>query len=194
MACFSFFPSKNLGAFGDGGMLTTVSEESADLARILRGHGASPKYHHRFIGGNFRLDALQAAVILIKLKHLDAWTAGRQKNARTYRRLFQDVGLEGQVKLPLERETRHIYNQFVIEVPEGRDELRAALARAEIGSEVYYPVPLHLQQCFAYLGYRPGDFPAAERAARRTLALPVYPELTEAQQAYVVETIAAFFN
>jgi dTDP-4-amino-4,6-dideoxygalactose transaminase len=145
------------------------------------------------IGGNFRLDALQAAVILIKLKHLDAWTAARQANARTYRCFFEEAGL-AQVKLPLEREERHIYNQFVIAVPEGRDDLRNALTSAGIGSEVYYPVPLHLQKCFAYLGHRPGDFPVAEWAAHHTLALPIYPELTEGQQRYVVATIAGFLG
>lgn len=192
--CFSFFPSKNLGAFGDGGVVTTTSEELAEQLRVLRGHGASPKYYHRFIGGNFRLDALQAAVILVKLKYLDDWTRARQKNAETYRRLFQGAGLETRIKLPLEKEDRHIYNQFVIEVPGHRDELRGALNQAGIGSEVYYPVPLHLQQCFAYLGYGPGDFPVAERAARDTLALPIYPELTEGQQRYVVKTVEAFFE
>ncbi len=192
--CFSFFPSKNLGAFGDGGMVTAATQESAEQLRVLRGHGAAPKYYHRVIGGNFRLDALQAAVIQVKLRHLDGWTRARQQNAAFYRRLFRDAGLTQKVKLPLEREDRHIYNQFVIEVAERRDELRAALDQAGVGSEVYYPVPLHLQECFAYLGHGAGDFPAAERAARCTLALPVYPELSESQQRHVVETIAAFYS
>ena len=162
--------------------------------RILRGHGASPKYYHHFIGGNFRLDALQAAVILVKLNYLDQWTRARQDNAGTYRRLFETVGLGDRVKLPIEGQGRHIYNQFVIEVAQRRDELRAALNAAGIGSEVYYPVPLHLQECFAYLGHGAGDFPVAEQAAGHTLALPIYPELTQDQQSYVVETVAAFFR
>jgi dTDP-4-amino-4,6-dideoxygalactose transaminase len=146
------------------------------------------------VGGNFRLDALQAAIIRVKLDHLDQWTQERQENARTYRGLVEAAGIGDRVALPVEREDRHIYNQFVIRVHGGRDELRAALNAAGIGSEIYYPVPLHLQECFAYLGYGRGDFPEAEKAAQTTLALPIYPELTEAQQGYVVETIRGFYS
>ena len=191
--CFSFFPSKNLGAFGDGGIVTTGSDEWFDKLKVMRVHGSQPKYYHRFIGGNFRLDALQAAVVAVKLNHLDEWTSARQKNADTYRRLFADAGLES-IQLPLEKQNRHIYNQFVIRVSEQRDELRQFLQDNGIGTEVYYPVPLHLQDCFAYLHYREGDFPNSEQAAHQTLALPIYPELTEDQQAYVVEKIGEFYN
>lgn len=192
--CFSFFPSKNLGAFGDGGIVTTQDKVLRDKLKILRGHGSSPKYYHQVIGGNFRLDALQAGIISVKLKYLDQWTAGRQANAATYRELFAAAGLDQIVRLPAEVQNRHIYNQFVIAVPEKRDALKAFLADAGIGTEIYYPVPMHLQACFAYLGYRQGDFPEAEHAADHTLALPVYPELTDDQQAYVVEKIKAFYK
>jgi dTDP-4-amino-4,6-dideoxygalactose transaminase len=192
--CFSFFPSKNLGAFGDGGIVTTGSNRWWETLRILRNHGAEPKYYHHIIGGNFRLDALQAAIVSIKLKHLDTWTEGRRHNAAVYRKLMQAAGMDAVVTLPLEKESRHIYNQFVIAVEEKRDQLRAFLQEAGIGTEVYYPVPLHLQKCFAGLGCRVGDFPVAERAARQTLALPIYPELTEDQQAFTVEKIAQFFR
>ncbi|MFH1980245.1 MAG: DegT/DnrJ/EryC1/StrS family aminotransferase [Pseudomonadota bacterium] len=192
--CFSFFPSKNLGAFGDGGMVTTRHEDAAERLVDLRNHGARPKYYHRMIGGNFRLDAIQAVVLSIKLKHLDAWTAGRQKNAARYRRLFADMDLLEHVALPAAGEDRHIYNQFVIRVGGHRDALRAHLTDAGVGTEIYYPVPLHLQACFAYLGYQPGDFPEAEAAAAETIALPIYPELSEAQLTYVVEQIKAFYS
>jgi len=191
--CFSFFPSKNLGAFGDGGVVTTRDRQLGETLRILRNHGAQPKYYHHIIGGNFRLDALQAAIVSIKLQHLDNWTAGRQKNATTYRELFQAAGLTAHLKLPIEKQGRHIYNQFVIAVPARRDDLRAYLQEAGIGTEVYYPVPLHLQKCFAGLEYGPGDFPAAEEAAQQTLALPIFPELTQDQQAYTVDKIKQFF-
>ena len=190
--CFSFFPSKNLGAFGDGGIVTASSEELHEHLKIIRVHGSRPKYYHKFIGGNFRLDALQAAVVSVKLKYLDEWSRGRQENAKTYRALFAESGLEG-IKLPVEKENRHIYNQFVIQVPEKRDELRRFLQQEEIGTEIYYPVPLHLQECFAYLNYKKGDCPISERAATHTLALPIYPELTDDQQAYVVEKIKEFY-
>ena len=190
--CFSFFPSKNLGAFGDGGMVTTNSEALYDKLRILRVHGGRPKYYHKMIGGNFRLDALQAAIVSLKLSHLDNWTKARQENARKYRELFADAGLEDIVKLPLEKENRHIYNQFVISLKEKRDELRLFLNDAKIGTEIYYPVPLHLQECLSYLNYKKDDFPAAEYAASHTLALPIYPELSDDQQAYVVEKIKEF--
>jgi dTDP-4-amino-4,6-dideoxygalactose transaminase len=146
------------------------------------------------VGGNFRLDALQAAIVAVKLEFLDGWTAGRQDNAARYRELFASAGLADRVGLPVERENRHIYNQFVIRVDTGRDDLKAYLGEQGIGTEVYYPVPLHLQACFSGLGHAAGDFPVSERAASQTLALPIYPELTGAQQAYVVEQIVAFFN
>ncbi|MEE8397681.1 MAG: DegT/DnrJ/EryC1/StrS family aminotransferase [Desulfobacterales bacterium] len=192
--CFSFFPSKNLGAFGDGGIVTTDSGEQLEKLTVLRVHGSSPKYYHGVVGGNFRLDALQAAIVSVKLKHLDRWTCSRQENASRYRALFSEARLDGTVKLPAEKTTRHIYNQFVVAVPEKRDALRAFLQEAGIGTEVYYPVPLHLQACFSSLGYRKGDFPQAEHAARHTLALPIYPELSEDQQAYVVDMIRAFYS
>ncbi len=191
--CFSFFPSKNLGAFGDGGMVTTNSEEFYSKLLKLRVHGSHPKYYHQLIGGNFRLDAFQAAVVSVKLKYLDQWTKARQENARNYRTLFEEAGITDVVQLPIEKENRHIYNQFVIRVKEKRDELRKFLIDAGIGTEVYYPVPLHLQDCFSDLGYKNGDFPAAEHAALHTLALPIYPELSNDQIEYVVEKIKAFF-
>jgi dTDP-4-amino-4,6-dideoxygalactose transaminase len=192
--CFSFFPSKNLGAFGDGGMVTTQSKSAHDTLVMLRNHGAHPKYYHSLIGGNFRLDALQAAIVSVKLKHLDHWTHLRQNHAATYRRLFSQCGLADRIILPVEKENRHTFNQYVIRVVEKRDELRAFLQESEIGTEVYYPVPLHLQKCFSFLGYREGDFPEAERAAHQTLAIPVYPELTPAQQEYVVDRIQFFLQ
>jgi dTDP-4-amino-4,6-dideoxygalactose transaminase len=192
MGCFSFFPSKNLGAFGDGGIVTTDSDDLVSELKILRVHGSHPKYYHRVIGGNFRLDALQAAIVSIKLKHLDNWTAARQENARTYGELFVQKGLADFVQCPVEKHTRHIYNQYVIRVSKKRDELRHFLQDEGVGTEVYYPLPLHLQECFSDLGYKKGDFPEAERAAGQTVALPVYSELTEAQQIYVVDKIKAF--
>jgi dTDP-4-amino-4,6-dideoxygalactose transaminase len=190
--CFSFFPSKNLGAFGDGGIVTTNSDELYEKLKILRVHGSYPKYYHKIIGGNFRLDALQAAIVSVKLKHLDGWTAARQGNANRYRELFTSAGLDN-IKLPVESQGRHIYNQFVISVPEKRDDLRLFLQEAEIGTEVYYPVTMHLQECFSYLNYKKGNFPISEHAASHTLALPIYPELTEDQQAYVVDKIKEFY-
>jgi dTDP-4-amino-4,6-dideoxygalactose transaminase len=192
IGCFSFFPSKNLGAFGDGGMVVTNDDGLAEAVRIRRVHGAKPKYHHAVVGGNFRLDALQAAVLEVKLRHLPDWARARRDHADTYRRLFEDAGLQGRVTLPRD-ESGHVYNQFVVRVPE-RDRLQAHLRARQIGTEVYYPVPLHLQACFADLGLRAGDFVHAEAAARETLALPVYPELTTAQQHYVVTAVADFFR
>jgi dTDP-4-amino-4,6-dideoxygalactose transaminase len=197
----SFFPSKNLGALGDAGMVLTSDGVLADRLRILRNHGANPKYVHRMIGGNFRLDALQAATLGVKLAHLDGWTKARQENARRYVALFQQAGLSspGVITLPMEphadpaRGHRHIFNQFVIRTPR-RDALKRFLAAEGIGTEIYYPVPFHVQDCFADLGYKPGDFPESERAAAETLALPIYPELSAAQQEYVVDRIAAFHH
>jgi len=194
LGCFSFFPSKNLGAFGDGGMVTTDSDELYDKLRILRVHGSHPKYYHKLAGGNFRLDAFQAAVVSVKLKHLDKWTKARQENARKYRKLFEDSGIDDVIKLPVEKEDRHIYNQFVICLTDKRDELRLFLNEAGVGTEIYYPIPMHLQECFLDLNYKKGDFPEAERAALHTLALPIYPELLDDQLAYVVEKIKAFFK
>ncbi|MBU4459900.1 MAG: DegT/DnrJ/EryC1/StrS family aminotransferase [Verrucomicrobia bacterium] len=191
--CFSFFPSKNLGCFGDGGMVTTNDPARAEKLAVMRMHGMKPKYIHKFIGGNFRFDTLQAAVVQVKLRHLDAWTEGRRLNAARYDRLFQESGLAGRdaVRLPAVTTDRHIFNQYVIRV-DRRDALIEHLRKAQVGCEVYYPVPLHLQECFADLGHKPGDFPVSERAALETLALPVYPELSDAQAAYVVDTIRGF--
>jgi dTDP-4-amino-4,6-dideoxygalactose transaminase len=193
IGCFSFYPSKNLGAMGDAGFMTTDDDELAHKLSALRVHGSFERYHHKWVGLNSRLDGFQGAVLRVKLPHLDAWTEKRQANAAFYRRLFTDAGLTEQIVLPFERENvRHIYNQFVIRVPGGRDELKQFLAENEIGTDVYYPVSLHLQECFEYLGYRTGDFPESEKASRETLALPIYPELRREQQEYVVEKIAEF--
>jgi dTDP-4-amino-4,6-dideoxygalactose transaminase len=191
--CFSFFPSKNLGAFGDGGMVTTNSKDLYERLIIMRNHGAKPKYYHRVIGGNFRLDALQAAILIVKLKYLDQWTSGRQRNAKAYRELFQKAGLS-EVTLPVEKEKRHIYNQFVIRLKGKRDELREFLNAEGIGTEVYYPLSLHVQDCFTYLGHRPEDFPESMDAAATTLALPIYPELTREQLELVVQKIKEFLT
>ena len=243
--CFSFFPSKNLGGFGDGGMVTTSDEEMAKRLKILRAHGSQPKYYHHLLGGNFRLDALQAAVLLVKLKYLDTWTAKRRQNASYYDSLFQQSGLVDRgfvippqavwenissknisnpqsppaiaspqarrpsaIRYPVESSegsapeaqfhraspklTGHIYNQYVIRAKR-RDELRAYLGEHGIGTEIYYPLPLHLQACFAELGYGAGDFPESEKAAAETLALPIYPELEPAQQEYVVASVNSFY-
>jgi dTDP-4-amino-4,6-dideoxygalactose transaminase len=190
--CFSFFPSKNLGAFGDAGLVTTNDPALAKRARLLRTHGMEPKYYHHLVGANFRMDALQAAILRVKAPHLAGWTEGRRRNANRYHALFKTTGLDGIVSLPVEPPGyRHIYNQFVIRTPE-RNALKRHLDALGIGNEIYYPVPFHLQPCFADLGYQVGAFPNAERAANETLAIPIYGELTEAQQAFVVDTIREF--
>ncbi len=193
VGCFSFFPSKNLGAFGDAGLCTTNDAELAESLRVLRVHGGKPKYFHAVVGGNFRIDELQAAVLRVKLKYLDGWTEGRQRNAAYYDAAFADAGLGEKLRTPAAVPGyRHIFNQYVVRA-QNRDALRARLTERGIGSEIYYPVPLHLQKCFAYLNHRAGDFPQSERAAAETLALPIYPELNEAQLAHVVATIAEFY-
>ncbi|HWT03645.1 MAG TPA: DegT/DnrJ/EryC1/StrS family aminotransferase [Pyrinomonadaceae bacterium] len=194
IGCFSFYPSKNLGAAGDAGMMTTDDDALADRLRALRVHGSRVKYHHDLLGVNSRLDSLQAAVLRVKLPHLDAWSDARRANAERYDRLFEDAGLAEEIGLPFVRDgVRHIFNQYVIRVRGGgRDALAEHLKQSGVGTDVYYPIPLHLQACFSYLGHRPGDFPEAERAARESLALPIYPELTAEQQNYVVEKIREF--
>ena len=196
-ACFSFFPSKNLGGFGDGGMVTVSSAASRQRLAMFRNHGAEPKYYHSYIGGNFRLDALQAAILSVKLKYLDDWTAARQRNAEEYAALFRASPVSEMIRLPELASfcTRHIYNQFCIRLPAAqRDAVWQGLKDAGVGCEVYYPVPLHLQQCFAGLGYSEGAFPESERAAQESLALPIYPESTREQRAYVVETISGLLG
>ncbi len=210
IGCFSFYPSKNLGCFGDGGLVTTNDPELAEKLKILRVHGGKPKYYHRIIGGNFRLDAIQAAVLNVKLPHLDSWTRGRQNNASLYTKFFIEAGLaeetgrleydeKNKVLLPkavysgMGLSHDHIYNQYVIRA-EGRDALRKHLTEKEIGTEIYYPVPFHMQECFAYLGYKKGDFPVSEWCADDSLALPIYPELSEEQIRYTVETVAEHLN
>jgi dTDP-4-amino-4,6-dideoxygalactose transaminase len=192
MGCFSFFPSKNLGAFGDAGMVITNDADLAEKLSMIRVHGSNPKYYHKVIGGNFRLDALQASILRVKLKYLPQWTEMRRANASRYRSLIQATPLLNSVSVP-EDSPGHIYNQFVIRVSH-RDRLRTFLCEKGIETEIYYPVPLHLQDCFAELGYRGGDLPNAETAARESLALPIYPELTPEQQQYVVEQIREFYH
>ncbi len=191
--CFSFFPSKNLGSFGDGGMVTTNDEEVFQRLKIMRTHGSQPKYYHKVIGGNFRLDDLQAAILLVKFNYLEGWTERRRENARIYRELFARKGIEG-IEPPVENKGRHIYNQFVIEIGQKRDVLKGYLTDQGIGCEIYYPVPLHIQECFRYLGYRPEDCPVSVEAAAKTIALPVYPELRYEQIEYVVEKISSFYK
>jgi dTDP-4-amino-4,6-dideoxygalactose transaminase len=192
LGCFSFFPTKNLGAYGDAGLLVTNDADLARRARVLRTHGMEPKYYHHLVGGNFRRDALQAAVLRVKLPRLAAWTEAMRAGASRYRQLFRDAGCDADLVLPVEPpERRHVYHQFVVRTPD-RDGLKRHLDEQGIGNEIYYPVPLHLQPCFANLEYREGDLPNAERAARESLALPIYAELTAAQQQMVVEAVAEF--
>ena len=196
---FSFYPTKNLGAFGDAGMVTCRDEKLAAKIRALRNHGMETRYYHKWVGGNFRIDAIQSAVLAVKLPHLDEWSAGRRARAGFYREEIGRGELNAIIETPTESfagsglANHHIYNQFVIRAPH-RDELRAHLTAAGIGTEIYYPLPLHMQECFRDLGYREGDFPESERAARETLALPIFPELREDQQHYVVEQIAGFYR
>ncbi len=194
MGCFSFFPSKNLGGFGDAGMVVTNDEELANKLIKLRVHGSEPKYYHQIVGGNFRIDALQAAILSIKLDYLDQWTESRQKNAREYIEKFKENGLEKDLGLPdLRKGYRHIYNQFVLRSSK-RDDLIKHLRDHNIGCEIYYPVTVSDQECFAYLNYKKGDFPVSEKAAEEVLAIPIYPELTQAQKSYIVETITGFYD
>ena len=193
IGCLSFFPTKNLGAFGDAGMCVTNDPELAARLAMIRVHGMEPKYYHQLVGGNFRIDELQAAVLVIKLRHLDAWSRARQENACFYFGAFERAGLKEIITLPAALPGRHIYNQFVIRAP-NRDALKAHLGQSGVGTEIYYPVPLHRQQCFADLGYHAGDFPESERAAAETLALPIFPELGREQLQYVVDCIARFYG
>jgi dTDP-4-amino-4,6-dideoxygalactose transaminase len=199
LGCFSFFPTKNLGGFGDGGMVVTNNPELAKKVEILRVHGSNPKYYHKVVGGNFRLDALQAAILQVKLKYLDEWTLKRQQNAETYNKLFADAGLtsngqDSPIGLPyMTPGNRHIFNQYVIRTKD-RNNLQDFLKANGIGTEVYYPLPLHLQECFTNLGHKEGDLPESEKASKETLALPIYPELTQEQQGYAVNKIKAFYS
>ncbi len=192
LGCFSFFPSKNLGGMGDGGMVVTDDPGLHEKLKMLRNHGANPKYYHAMIGGNFRLDPIQAAVLLVKLPYLDQWHAMRQQNAAYYDEKQKDLVVKTPV-IAYQRQS-HIYNQYVISVPEKRDELRQFLADNDVNTEIYYPVSFHMQACFSELGYREGDFPESEYAAQHTIALPVYPELTDEMQDYVVDRIEAGFD
>ena len=195
IGCFSFYPSKNLGGMGDGGFMTTDDDELAERLFALRVHGSKERYYHKWVGLNSRLDGFQGAVLRVKLPHLDSWSHKRKANADHYRELFTDAGLTEQVGLPFERDNvRHIYNQYVVRVPGRRDELRRFLTEAGIGTDIYYPVPLHLQECFEYVGYRSGDLPESENAAAETLALPIFPELRSDQQEYVVAKVGEFFS
>jgi dTDP-4-amino-4,6-dideoxygalactose transaminase len=194
VGCLSFFPTKNLGAFGDAGLCVANDPHLAERIEILRVHGGKPKYYHAYIGGNFRIDEIQSAVLNVKLKHLDAWSGRRQRNATIYDEAFENADLGKAVETPRPMQgVRHIFNQYVIRVRD-RDRLRQHLMAAGVGTEIYYPVPLHLQECFEYLKHRKGDFPQSERAAEETLALPIFPELTEAQLHYVVSCVADFYR
>ncbi len=194
IGCFSFFPSKNLGAFGDGGLCTANDPELAERLKVLRAHGGKPKYHHALIGGNFRLDALQAAVLSVKFKYLDTWTKARQENAGFYNRAFAAAIPGSRVQTPQCLDGyRHIYNQYIVRV-ERRDELREFLTASNIGTEIYYPISLHEQKCFEYLGCPADECPESVKAARESLAIPIYPELSDAQKQYVVDRISAFYG
>ncbi len=194
MGCFSFFPSKNLGGFGDGGLVTMDEAGLRDSVAMLRVHGSRVRYTHEQVGFNSRLDALQAAVLLVKLKHLDRWTDGRRRNAARYQRLFEEAGLLDRITPPKTSPgNHHVFNQFTVRAQQ-RDQLRDSLKEKGIGTEVYYPIPLHLQTCYQDLGYRKGSFPVSERASEEVLSLPIYAELTDDQLTYVVETIAAFYR
>jgi dTDP-4-amino-4,6-dideoxygalactose transaminase len=194
VACFSFFPSKNLGCFGDGGAVTTNNPALAEKMNLLRNHGAKPKYFHKVVGGNFRLDTLQAAVLLVKLKYLDSWSAKRQQHAAFYdQELAKAGGLSGLVTPPKVVMSRHIFNQYVLRVAD-RDALRDYLKQQQVGNEVYYPQPMHLQECFAGLGHRKGEFPESEKAALNTVAVPIYPELTLPQRQHVVRALTSFYE
>ncbi|MBI4389830.1 MAG: DegT/DnrJ/EryC1/StrS family aminotransferase, partial [Nitrospinae bacterium] len=191
--CFSFFPTKNLGGLGDAGMVTVSSEELYQKLVILRTHGSKPKYYHKVVGGNFRLDTLQAAAIGAKLEYLEGWTEKRRQNAFRYDRLLSEAGLTDRIQTPCELVPRHVYNQYVVRVKDRRDDLKKFLQEKKVQTEIYYPLPLHLQECFASLGYREGDFPESEKAAQETLALPIYPELSPGRQEYAVRVIQEFF-
>jgi dTDP-4-amino-4,6-dideoxygalactose transaminase len=195
LGCFSFFPSKNLGGYGDSGMVTANDPALAEKVRLLRNHGSKPKYHHKMVGGNFRMDAIQAAVLRVKFKYLEGWTEARRKNAANYRKLFQEAGLDGnEIRIPVESGYgRHIYHLYVIRCVQ-RDQLKEYLKSRGIGTEIYYPVPLHLQECFEDLGYKKGDLPVSEKLVEETLAIPIYPELGETRQQEVVTAISDFYR
>jgi len=193
--CFSFFPTKNLGGFGDAGMVTTRSMELYEKMKVLRVHGMEPKYYHKMVGGNFRIDALQSAILLAKLPHLEGWVADRRTNAQNYETLFEKAGLTDRLTLPREVFPRHVYNQYIVRVAGGkRDALREYLNSKNVACEIYYPVSLHQQECFKDLGHKKGDFPEAEKASEETLALPVANEVTAEQQEYAVEQVKAFYS
>jgi dTDP-4-amino-4,6-dideoxygalactose transaminase len=193
IGCFSFFPSKNLGAFGDGGAVVTNDSALAEKMRVLRNHGSKPKYYHKMVGGNFRLDTIQAAILKVKLKCLDGWTARRQQNAAFYDAAFTRAGLRGNCVQTPKAQPGHIFNQYVVRLLD-REAVKDHLKQLEIGTEVYYPLPMHMQECFADLGYQKGDFPESEKAALSSLALPIYPELTTAQKQSVVNGIVGFYQ
>lgn len=193
MGCLSFYPTKNLGCFGDGGMVTTNDEKLADKVRMLRVHGSRVRYYHDAVGANSRLDELQAAILRVKLKYLDGWTKGRIKNAGRYDRLFANAGIKEVVLPYIQEGNLSVFNQYVVRVKK-RDELRAYLSSLGVGSEIYYPLSLHQQKCFKYLGYKKGDFPVSEKTAKEALALPIYPELRESEQKFVVSSIADFYK